>query len=182
VITKTTINALKALVAGGGVAATWFAVGPTHGTPSASVASSIQRPAATPEITAEELNSQADKLRDHLNGQLSPSKRNPFRFGSAKSATSDAGTSSAASARSSAIDIAPVMPVAPPPPSYTLAGIAERNVPEGRKRTAVISGEGQLYLVTEGQAVGPRYTVVRVDAEAVLLRDQSGTELVLALR
>jgi hypothetical protein len=46
----------------------------------------------------------------------------------------------------------------------------------------VISGEGQLYLVTEGQVVGGRYTVVRIDAEAVLLRDQTGTELTLALR
>ena len=66
--------------------------------------------------------------------------------------------------------------------NLTVAGIAERNEPDGRKRTAVISGEGQLYLVTEGQTVGSRYTVVRVDAEAVLLRDQSGAELTLALR
>ena len=179
-ITKTTVNALKALVAGGGVAATWFAVGPTHGTPSASVASSIQRPVAAPEITAEELNTQATKLRDHLNGQLSPSKRNPFRFGTVKAATSHAGNSRAEKPTAPAMVSA--MPAAPPPPSYTLAGIAERNEPEGRKRTAVISGEGQLYLVNEGQAVGARYTVVRIDAEAVLLRDQSGTELTLALR
>jgi len=180
VITKTTVNALKALVAGGGVAATWFAVGPTHATPPASVASSIQRPTATPEITAEELNTQATKLRDHLNGQLSPSKRNPFRFGSAKAPASHAGGARAERSTTPAITFA--MPVAPPPPSYTLAGIAERNEPDGRKRTAVISGEGQLYLVTEGQTVGSRYTVVRVDAEAVLLRDQSGAELTLALR
>ena len=86
-ITKTTVNALKALVAGGGVAATWFAVGPTHGAPSASVQTSVQRPAAPLEITAEDLNTQATKLREHLNGQLSPSTRNPFRFGSAKSVT-----------------------------------------------------------------------------------------------
>jgi hypothetical protein len=180
VITKTTINALKALVAGGGVAATWFAVGPTHGAPSASVATSVQRPAARVEITAEDLNTQATKLREHLNGQLSPSTRNPFRFGSAKSAASHAGTSSGA--RSTATAITSPTPVAPPPPNYTLAGIAERNAPEGRKRTAVISGEGQLYLVTEGQPVGGRYTVVRIDAEAVLLREQGGTELTLALR
>ena len=179
-ITKTTVNALKALVAGGGVAATWFAVGPTHGTPSASVASSIQRPAAAPEVTADELNSQANKLRDHLDGQLSPSKRNPFRFGSTKSTASH--DPSTRAERSTAPAMALAAPAAPPPPSYTLAGIAEHNAPEGRKRTAVISGEGQLYLVTEGQTVGGRYTVVRVDAEAVLLRDQSGAELTLALR
>jgi hypothetical protein len=180
VITKTTINTLKALAAGGGVAATWFAVGPTHGSPSVSVASSVQRPAAAVEITAEDLNTQATKLREHLNGQLSPSKRNPFRFGSAKSVASHVGNS--AGARSSATAVASATPVAPPPPNYTLAGIAERNAPEGRKRTAVISGEGQLYLVTEGQVVGGRYTVVRIDAEAVLLRDQTGTDLTLALR
>jgi hypothetical protein len=180
VITKTTINALKVVVAGGGVAATWFAVGPTHGTPSTSVSPSIQRPAAVREVTAEELNTQATKLRDHLNGELSPSKRNPFRFGSATSATSHAGASRAE--RATVPAVASEVPAAPPPPAYTLAGIAEHNVSGGRKRTAVISGEGQLYLVTEGQAVGGRYTVVRVDAEAVLLRDASGRELTLALR
>ena len=179
-VTKTTINALKALVAGGGVAATWFAVAPTHGAPSASVQTSVQRPAERVEITAEDLNTQATKLREHLNGGLSPSTRNPFRFGSAKSVASHAGNSSAAKSTASAI--ASATPVAPPPPNYTLAGIAERSAPEGRKRTAVISGEGQLYLLTEGQIVGARYVVVRVDAEAVLLREQSGTELTLHLR
>jgi len=179
VITKTTINALKVVVAGGGVVATWFAMGPTHGTPPTSAAPSAPRPAAVREVTAEELNTQATKLRDHLNGELSPSKRNPFRFGSAKPAASNTGPSRAE--RSTVPAIALPMPVTPPP-NYTLAGIAEQNAPEGRKRTAVISGEGQLYLVTEGQAVGGRYTVVRVDAEAVLLRDQSGAELTLALR
>ena len=78
--------------------------------------------------------------------------------------------------------IAPAAPVAPPAPSYTLSGIAERNTPEGRKRTAVISGAGQLYLVGEGEMVDGRYLVVRVDPEAVLLRDQTGTELSLVLR
>ena len=76
---------------------------------------------------------------------------------------------------------APAAPLAPPAPPYTLAGIAERNTPEGRKRTAVISGEGQLYLVTEGEIVGGRYTVVRIDPEAVLLRDQTGAEASLIL-
>jgi hypothetical protein len=174
VITKTTV---KALLAGGSVLATWFAVGPNHTAP-VTPAISTERPAAARETTAEELNAEATKLRGHVSGQLRQSTRNPFRFGSARPATPHAG--------GSVVSRPPTIPLVtvatPVAPSYTLAGIAERNMPEDRKRTAVISGEGQLYLVTEGEMVGGRYTVVRIDPEAVLLRDQTGVELSLVLR
>ena len=48
-----------------------------------------------------------------------------------------------------------------------LSGIAQK----AGKRTAIISGDGQVYLVGEGDSVAGRYTVVTIDPEAVLLRD-----------
>ncbi len=177
-ITKTT---LKAVIAGGGVMATWFAVAPNHGAP-APVAAPVERSAAAHETAANELNVLAKKLRERARGgELRASTRNPFRFGTGKTTTPGASRVGGSSMTLPAA-IALSTPVAPPAPSYTLSGIAERNTPEGRKRTAVISGGGQLYLVGDGETVGGRYLVVRVDPEAVLLRDQTGTELSLVLR
>jgi hypothetical protein len=49
------------------------------------------------------------------------------------------------------------------------------------RRTAVISGDGQMYFVSEGDSVAGRYTVSRIDPEAVVLRDADGAELRLVL-
>ena len=60
----------------------------------------------------------------------------------------------------------------PPLPSLTLMGIAEETVPGGSRRTAVIGGDGDtLYMVVEGQAVGARYRVTKIGADAVELED-----------
>jgi hypothetical protein len=177
VITKST---LKAVIAGGGVLATWFAVGPNQGAP-APVAAPVERAAAAHETAANDLSVLAKKLRERGNaGALRASTRNPFRFGTGKTPPPSAHVSG--SSMPPPATIAPSVPMAPPAPSYTLSGIAERNTPEGRKRTAVISGAGQLYLVGEGEMVAGRYLVVRVDPEGVVLRDQTGTELSLVLR
>ena len=60
----------------------------------------------------------------------------------------------------------------------SLAGIAEN----AGKRTAVITSGTQMYLVSDGEAVAGALMVVRVDADAVLLRDPSGAELQLQLQ
>jgi hypothetical protein len=177
VITKST---LKAMVAGGGVLATWFAVGPNHGAP-APAAAPVERAVVAHETAANELSVLAKRLRERGSGNaLSASTRNPFRFGTGKTTPPSAHVNG--SSMPLPATIAPSAPIAPPAPSYTLSGIAERNTPEGRKRTAVISGAGQLYLVGEGEMVAGRYLVVRVDPEGVVLRDQTGTELSLVLR
>ena len=64
-------------------------------------------------------------------------------------------------------------PSAPPPalPSLKLAGIAEDSGDDGPIRTAIISGEGQLYLVKEGEAVTARYRVSKIAADVVELLD-----------
>ena len=68
------------------------------------------------------------------------------------------------------------------PPSLTLAGVAERRTSDGVRRTAVLSGNGQIYLVGEGDSVAGLYTVFAVEAEAVLLRDSTGVEFRIALK
>jgi len=153
--------------------ATWIAVAPSHST-TGSVPDRVQRSAALHETAADELNTQASRLRERgAAAQLRPSTRNPFRFGSSKAAR----TVAAAPAANMAPKTADAAPVVPAPPNYTLSGVAEQRTPAGPHRTAVISGNGQLYLVTEGEMVGGRYLVVRIDPEAVLLRDATGVEL-----
>jgi hypothetical protein len=66
---------------------------------------------------------------------------------------------------------APALPLAPALPPLKLAGIAEDEGPEGPLRTAIISGEGQLYLVKEGDEVTPRYRVGKISADVVELVD-----------
>lgn len=74
-------------------------------------------------------------------------------------------------------------PAAPPPaiveapaprpaqPSLKLAGIAEDDGPNGPERTAIIAGDGQLFMVKEGDAVTLRYRVVKISADVVELTD-----------
>ncbi|HEV8345005.1 MAG TPA: hypothetical protein VGQ16_00460 [Vicinamibacterales bacterium] len=77
----------------------------------------------------------------------------------------------------------PPAPVAPPPaiveapaprpaqPSLKLAGIAEDDGPNGPERTAIIAGDGQLFMVKEGDAVTLRYRVAKISADVVELTD-----------
>jgi len=58
-----------------------------------------------------------------------------------------------------------------PQPLLKLSGIAEDAGPDGPVRTAIISAEGQLFLVKAGDAVTSRYTVARVSADVVELTD-----------
>ncbi len=73
--------------------------------------------------------------------------------------------------------LASPVPVAPPAPVITLAGIAQT----AGKRTAIITIAGQLYLVREGDSLAGRYAVVKIDAETVLVRDTNGAEQRLVL-
>jgi hypothetical protein len=63
---------------------------------------------------------------------------------------------------------------APPPialPPLKLSGIAEDPGDGGPIRVAFIAGEGQLFMVKEGETVTPRYRVARISAEVVELTD-----------
>lgn len=171
-LTKTT---LKALFAGGGLVATWLVVTPGDRPPASSTAP--QRPAVARETIADELNERTASLRERGTAvQMRRSTRNPFRFASPRGAAPVTPPSSAAPVTESQA------PLKPPAPTLKFYGVAERNTPEGRKRTATITVDGQLYLAGEGESVAGRYTVVTVDPDAVVLRDQGGTEIRLSLR
>jgi hypothetical protein len=164
-MTRTTLKALW--FGGGGILATWLAVSPNPGVPAQAPAAAVRRQAIEKEPTAEELTSQATRLRNRsATTTLPPSTRNPFKYRSTKSPATIAPrgveTTSAA----------PAIPAAPVGPVLKLSGIAQK----AGKRTAIISGDGQIYLVGEGDSVAGRYTVVTIDPEAVLLRDATGAE------
>jgi|SRR5688500_544392 len=173
-MTRTT---LKALWFGGGtILATWVAVSPNQGVPGATTApaSAVRQPASANEPTAEALNAQATRLRERTAAvTLRPSTRNPFRYKSR--ATPRTTTSDGPQVQATAITpAAPAMPVGP---VLRLSGIAQKD----GKRTAIIAGEGQVYLVGEGDSLAGRYTVVKIDPEAVLFRDAAGVEQRLIL-
>ena len=79
----------------------------------------------------------------------------------------------------------PAAPIAPAPrPAITevapapvallplkLSGIAEDAGADGPVRIAFISGDGQLFMVKEGETVTPRYRVTRISADVVELID-----------
>ena len=175
-MTKSTLKALW--LGGGGVLAAWLAVTPNQGVPTS--ATTAVRPAVTREPTAEDLNVQADRLRSRTNAVvLRPSTRNPFRFNAPRSAA-PAGNRFDSSPVPAAV--APSGSAVALPPPLTLSGVTEEKTPEGARRTAVISGDGQLYLSGVGDTVAGRYTVVLIDPEAVVLRDASGAETRLLLR
>jgi hypothetical protein len=173
-MTKTTLKALWGL-GGGGVLATWLAVTPNQGVPTSTPAA-VQRAEMPREPSADDLREQANRLR-HRTGAvtLRESTRNPFRFNAPKPVAPSRGPSGPAAA----VELAP--PPAAVPPPLTLNGVTGTQTPEGLQRTAVISGEGQMYFVSEGDSLAGRYTVVKVDPEAVVLRDASGAEIRLAL-
>ncbi len=62
-----------------------------------------------------------------------------------------------------------VPPIALPP--LKLSGIAEDPGDDGPVRVAFISGEGQLFMVKEGETVTPRYRVAKISADVVELTD-----------
>ena len=76
---------------------------------------------------------------------------------------------------------APVAPVPAPAlsearpaivqPSLKLSGIAEDAGPDGPVRIAFIAGEGQLFMVKEGDRIASRYRVNRISADVVELTD-----------
>jgi hypothetical protein len=111
------------------------------------------------------LSERADALRRFLASPPPPSpvRRNPFGFGGGAAV----GTRAARGARDAAA------PLTPRPP-LELAGIAEETGNGHPNRTAVISAAGQVIFAKEGDRVLSRFLVVRIAADAVLLKDDEG--------
>jgi hypothetical protein len=129
------------------------------------------------EARGAELASEIARLHDRLRPTATPLQpgRNLFAFHAAPVAPV------AAALPAPAIVAAP--PRAPAQPALKLDGIAEDPGPDGPVRLAIISGEGQLFMVKEGEAVTPRYRIVKIAADVVELADVGdGTTRRLALK
>ncbi len=127
-----------------------------------------------------ELAGEIARLRDRLRPTIVPSqpRRNLFTFKAAARPT--AATAGVSSTPVSAIEAAAARMTEPP---LTLSGIAEDGGPDGPDRTAIISGQGQLFMVKQGDQVTPRYRVARIGSDAVELTDvDAGTTRRLVLK
>jgi hypothetical protein len=123
----------------------------------------------SPDAIATEVESQASRLQTRMAQAPVPDQnpRNPFAFGAVPRPPRPAERMVRA-----AVADEPAPPPLPPLPMLTLMGIAEETTPQGPRRTAVIGGEADtLFMVTEGQAVGDRYKVTKIGADAVELED-----------
>ena len=154
------------IVVVGGVFAAWLsdAMTPVGRAPVSSTVA-IARPL---DARGADLAKEIARLHDRLRPEAAPSApgRNLFEFKK---------TRAAVVATTPPIAVAPQPAVAPTPQvALTLAGIAEDVVPgraDGIVRTAIISGNRQLFMVKEGEEVAQRYTVAKITADGVDLQD-----------
>jgi hypothetical protein len=140
--------------------------------PQGSEAPPARRPRAaelpTPDAIAIDVRSQASRLQTRMAQAPvpDPNPRNPFSFGAPPRAWHAPATVHAAVADE------PPAPLPPPLPALMLMGVAEDTTPSGLRRTAIIGGDGDtIYMVGEGDAVGDRYRVKKIGADAVELED-----------
>ncbi|HEV2986027.1 MAG TPA: hypothetical protein VGX46_16635 [Vicinamibacterales bacterium] len=113
-----------------------------------------------------ELASEIARLHERLRPSATPSQRSRNLF-SFQSTPRDAAPRIAVP--QPALVEAP--PLAQPVPPLKLAGVAEDPGADGPVRTAIITGDGQLFTVKEGENVTTRYRVVRISADVVELLD-----------
>src|SRR5438105_2716988 len=166
---------------GGAALAAWFSAAMT---PSSSPVISTSVVPGPMEARGAELASEIARLHERLRPQGVPREptRNLFAFRSTRRAAS---TSAATTAR---LEIPSPAPLPAPRLALTLAGLAEEagaaNV--APVRTAIISGNGQLFLAREGDTVTDRdiaYKVGKISADSVELMDvRDGTKRTLTLR
>ena len=123
----------------------------------------------TLQTIATDVQAQAARLRQRLAVAPAPGEplRNPFAFDT-REARMRRHVAPVVTPASVVVDA----PRVPAEPALSLVGIAEQQTPAGLVRTAMIStGGDDLLMVTEGQAVGLRYRVVAVGADAVELKN-----------
>jgi hypothetical protein len=119
------------------------------------------------EARGAELAMEVARLHERLRPTATPRQpgRNLFAFHAAVVRS----TPALAAAPRPALVEAPPAPLAAP--ALKLVGIAEDIGPDAPVRTAIISGEGQLFMVRQGESVTPRYTVNRISEDVVELTD-----------
>jgi hypothetical protein len=169
------------IAAVGGALAAWLAGAATS---NRSTPAPIVTPRAPIEARGEQLASEIARLQERLRPDATPHQpgRNLFAFHSAPTTPVLPPRQQERNRQSEQTAI--VEPPAVAQPSLKLAGIAEDEGPDGAPvRTAIISGEGQLFMVKEGENVSPRYRVAKISADVVELIDlATNTPRRLALR
>jgi hypothetical protein len=149
--------------------AAWFSAAMTPGGPRPAI---VLTPPPAVDISGAALAAEISRLHERLRPDAAPREhtRNLFAFRSGRRSTSASGASSPA-----ASDVQPAAVPAQPPP-LTLAGLAEDAGPNGPVRTAVVTGDGQLSLLQEGETFTVRsitYRVAKISANSVELIDVS---------
>ena len=123
------------------------------------------------EVRGAELASEIARLHERLRPTVSPHQpgRNLFAFHAATlRAMPPTPPAPLPEPRAALTEAAPPQPAQP---SLKLSGIAEDAGPDGPVRLAFIAGEGQLFMVKEGDAVTSRYQVVKISPDVVELID-----------
>jgi hypothetical protein len=164
------------MVGGAAVLAAWLAGAATS---KRTVPPPIVTPPQAIDARGLELTSEVARLRDRLHPTVVPAepRRNLFTFKSAARISTALSVPPPPSAAVEPADARPAEPV------LKLAGVAEDSGPDGPDRTAIISGQGQLFMVKVGEQVTPRYRVAKIAADAVELADlETGAARRLAMR
>jgi hypothetical protein len=146
----------------GGALAAWFAGAATSNR--ALPAPIIPKPAAI-DASGAALATEIARLHERLRPSTTPRtpSRNLFAFRAAPVAPP--------AAPRAALTETPLVPQAPPMPALKLAGVSEDPGEAGPVRQAFISGEGQLFIVKEGETVTARYRVAKISPDVVELID-----------
>jgi hypothetical protein len=125
------------------------------------------------DVTTFDLNDAAERLRTRLSAakQTRTPGRNPFEFPRVAPAVPVAAVTAAAAP-------VPTMPIGPLPPPFDLTGVAEKKNGDVLERTAILSGNNQIYFAKAGERLLGRYEVTAVGADAVELREIEGGRLI----
>lgn len=131
-----------------------------------------------PRDPGDALAAEIDRLHARVSAGVVPVQpsRNLFKFASTAADTVEVVESASGIER----DDEGAPPSLNPTPVLRLIGMAEDQGVNGPERTAILSGGGQLFFVTEGQEVAG-FTVSRLSGEVVELVGLDGTILRLAL-
>jgi hypothetical protein len=165
------------IVIGGAAFLAWLA---GAATPRRAIPPPIVTPPQAIDARGLELTNEVARLRDRLRPTAVPSqpRRNLFTF--RESTGPSRAAPSVPLVQPAAIESAVAHPADVP---LKLAGIAEDSGPDGPDRTAIISGQGQLFMVKEGEQVTARYLVAKIAADAVELTDvEAGTTRRLVMK
>lgn len=129
---------------------------------------------------ASSVQSQAVRLRQRLAAAPAPKNplRNPFSFDTRQTQKPRARPAPETPVGTSLVESLVSEP------QLALLGVAEKQTPDGSRRTAIIGGVADdLFMVGDGDELAGRYRVVAVGAESVELKDLlTGTTRRLALR